>query len=74
MSVVVALLVGGIEALGLVGRPTRPDRTRFWDGSAHLNENFGALGYLIVGIFVVSWLLSVAIYRWRGYDEIELTA
>jgi nickel/cobalt transporter (NiCoT) family protein len=63
VSVVVALLIGSVEAqglaedrLGLVGG--------FWDF-------IGALSYLIVGIFAVSWLASVAFYRFSGYDEIE---
>jgi hypothetical protein len=29
-------------------------------------------GYVIVGIFVASWLLSYAIYRLNRYDEIEV--
>jgi nickel/cobalt transporter (NiCoT) family protein len=33
-----------------------------------LNENFGALGYGIVALFVVSWGLSFLIYRFKGYD------
>jgi hypothetical protein len=36
---------------------------------AMLNEQFGALGYLIVGIFIASWLVSLAIYRIKGYDR-----
>jgi nickel/cobalt transporter (NiCoT) family protein len=70
VSIVVALLIGSIEALGLIG-----DKLGlaggFWDFIAALNDNFGALGYLIVGIFAVSWLASVAFYRFSGYDEIE---
>jgi high-affinity nickel-transport protein len=70
VSVVVALLVGGIEALGLVGG--RFGLTgRFWGAIEALNSNFGNIGYLIVGVFVASWLLSLAIYRLKGYDEIE---
>jgi len=29
--------------------------------------------YMIVGIFLVAWLLSYAVYRIKGYDEIETT-
>jgi high-affinity nickel-transport protein len=70
VSIVVALLIGSVEALGLLG-----DKLGlaggFWDFIAALNVNFGALGYLIVGIFAVSWLASVAFYRFSGYDKIE---
>ena len=37
-----------------------------------LNEEFGALGYLIIALFVVSWIVSVAIYRLNGYDRLEI--
>jgi high-affinity nickel-transport protein len=71
VSVIVALLVGGIEALGLLG-----DRLHatggFWSRVATLNGNFGSIGYLIIGVFAGSWLLAAAIYRWKGYDTLEI--
>ena len=70
VSIVVALLIGSIEALGLLGDKFGLAGT-FWDVIAALNDNFGALGYLIVGIFALSWLVSVAVYRLSGYDKIE---
>ena len=39
--------------------------------SAALNDNFGSLGYLIIAIFVVSWLVSIAVYRLARFDRIE---
>ena len=35
--------------------------------------SFGALGYLIVGVFAASWVVSAIVYRLRGYDRIEVT-
>jgi nickel/cobalt transporter (NiCoT) family protein len=70
VSIVVALLIGSVEALGLLGEKFGLAGT-FWDVIAALNDNFGALGYLIVGIFALSWLVSVAFYRLSGYDKIE---
>jgi high-affinity nickel-transport protein len=70
VSVVVALLVGGIEALGLVGRKFG-FAGGFWRTIESLNGNFGSIGYLIIGIFVISWILSVGIYRLKGYDKLE---
>ena len=52
---IVALLVGGIEALGLISDKLGLSG-RFWDFIGSLNDNFGELGYLIIGIFVVCWL------------------
>ncbi len=71
VSIIVALVIGGIEALGLIGRRFDLDGA-FWRAIEALNENFGAIGYLIVAIFLVSWGLSVAVYRLKGYDEIEV--
>jgi len=71
VSVVVAFAVGGIEALGLlVGRFHL--KGTFWDAVIRLNENFGTLGYFIVGLFFFSWVASVAFYKWRRFDELEL--
>jgi high-affinity nickel-transport protein len=71
VSVVVALVVGGIEALGLLAGQFRLGGM-FWDAVRKLNENFGTLGYFIIGLFALSWIVSIAFYRWRRYDELEL--
>ena len=73
VSVLVALLVGGIEALGLIGDQLGL-KGAFWDGIGALNDNFGMIGYVIIGVFVVSWIVAVLVYRLRGYDRLELTA
>ena len=71
VSVVVALAVGGIEALGLLAGKFHL-KGGFWDAVTRLNEHFGTLGYFIVGLFVFSWVASVAFYKWRRFDELEL--
>jgi nickel/cobalt transporter (NiCoT) family protein len=71
VSVVVALVVGGIEALGLMAGQFHLKGT-FWHAVSRLNENFGTLGYFIVGLFAVSWIVSVAFYKWRRFDDLEL--
>ncbi|RBP09728.1 high-affinity nickel-transport protein [Roseiarcus fermentans] len=71
VSVVVAVLIGGIETLGLIG-----DRLKlggpFWQAIGALNDNFGVLGYVIIGVFALAWLLSVVIYRVKRYDELDV--
>jgi high-affinity nickel-transport protein len=71
VSVVVAFAVGGIEALGLIATQLHL-AGHFWTLIAKLNNNFGVLGYFIIGLFALSWILSVVIYRWRGFDNLEL--
>jgi high-affinity nickel-transport protein len=73
VSVVVAFAVGGIEALGLLAGQLHPKGV-FWDLVTTLNGNFGYLGYGIVGLFALSWIVSIAIYKWRRFDFLELEA
>jgi high-affinity nickel-transport protein len=73
VSVVVAFAVGGIEALGLLAGQLHPKGV-FWDLVNTLNGNFGFLGYGIVGLFALSWIVSIAIYKWRRFDFLELEA
>ncbi len=67
VSVLVALVVGGIETLGLIAGQFQLHGT-FWNAITDLNGNFGTLGYGIVGLFVVSWAVSFLVYRLKGYD------
>jgi nickel/cobalt transporter (NiCoT) family protein len=71
VSVVVALAVGGIEALGLLAGQFH-FTSAFWRGILRLNDSFGTLGYCIIGLFTLSWIVSIAIYKWRRLDELEL--
>ena len=70
VSVLTALLVGGIEAFGLIGQKLRLEGA-FWSFIARLNGDFGSIGYLIVVIFVVAWVGSAILYRVKGYDTLS---
>ncbi len=71
VSVVVAFLVGGIEVLGLL-----VDRFELsggvWDWVADLGENFTSLGFVIIGLFVAAWIISMLVYRYKNLDNVEL--
>ena len=67
VSVVVALLIGGIEALGLIGNQLGLSG-RFWHGIDTLNDNFGSIGFIVIGLFIVAWIAAVLVYRYRGLD------
>ena len=68
-SVIVALLIGGMEALGLM-----VDRLGLeggiWSAVTKLNGNLANFGLAVVGIFVAAWALSAIVYRWKGYDQL----
>ena len=72
VSVIVALIVGGMEAVGLL-----KDQLNLsggvWDFVGSLNDNFGTLGFVIIGVFVLSWVGSVIFYRVNGFDRLEST-
>jgi nickel/cobalt transporter (NiCoT) family protein len=68
VSVIVALMVGGIEAIGLL-KDQLNLTGGFWDFIGSLNDNFGTLGFVIIGVFVLSWVGSVIIYRVKGFDR-----
>jgi high-affinity nickel-transport protein len=68
-SVAVALLIGGVEALGLLS-----DKLALsggvWDVISALNGNLTNFGYAVVGVFLLSWVVSSVIYRANRYDEL----
>lgn len=73
VSVLVAVIIGGIEALNIIGNQLQL-KSPFWDFISQLSDNFGTIGYLIIAIFVLSWLLSTIIYKVNKYDELEVTS
>ena len=70
VSVMAALVIGGVEALGLIGSKLGLGGP-FWSFIAMLSDNFGILGYGIVAFFIASWFISFVIYKVKGFDRIE---
>jgi len=70
MSVLVALLVGGIEWLQLFGRKFGAEGG-FWGALGELN--FGELGIVIVCMMLVSWLVAWWYYKdaVRGQNRVD---
>ena len=71
VSVVVAVLIGGIEGLGLIGDQLGLQGW-FWEGIGGLNDNFNGLGFAIIGVFILAWAASLIIYRYSGLDALEV--
>jgi nickel/cobalt transporter (NiCoT) family protein len=68
VSVIVALFIGGVEAMQLL-----TSQFKFHNGFSQLINaiDLGKLGYITIVIFVISWLVSLFIYKIRRYDLIE---
>ncbi len=71
ISVLVAFAVGGLEALGLLAPRMNP--TPFWLFITRLDDHFGLIGYAVIALFAISWLISIAIYKWHHFDHLETT-
>jgi high-affinity nickel-transport protein len=72
VSVIVALVIGGIEVLGLI-KESLDLEGGIWTFIGIANENFGVLGYFIIAIFIACWLISAALYRINRLDEVQVT-
>lgn len=58
-SVLVALLIGTLTALGHLGE-IFPQDNGIWRGIAELNQNLAGCGIAIVGVFALCWAISAA--------------
>lgn len=70
VSAIVAVLIGGIEALGLIADKFGLDGG-LWSTIGTLNENFSNLGFVIIGVLIAAWALSYAIYKIKRLDEFD---
>ncbi|MDB5334228.1 MAG: nickel transporter [Phycisphaerales bacterium] len=70
VSVIIAVAVGGIEVLSmLAGRLNLHGPG--WDTINSLGNHMGAIGILIIAIFILSWAASTLGYRMMGYKQLE---
>jgi high-affinity nickel-transport protein len=66
LSVTVALLIGTIELLQVAATKLSLE-SGFWAFLTGLD--FGKLGYGIVGLFVLTWVVSLAVWKLRRIEE-----
>jgi high-affinity nickel-transport protein len=66
LSVFVALLVGTIELAQVLSGKLGWSGD-FWSWLRSLD--FGTLGYAIVGLFVLTWLIALAVWKWRRIEQ-----
>ncbi len=67
ISVVVAVGIGGLQALNLLTEKLNLEGS-VWSAVGAVNQHFGVLGYLIVVVFAASWLMSIAVYRLKRFE------
>ena len=66
LGVFVALVIGGIEIVSIVDdRLGIDDGALAWVGALDLN----VVGFVIVGVFVVTWLVALAVWRFGRIEE-----
>jgi high-affinity nickel-transport protein len=68
LSILVALFIGGLEALGLLAGQMGLSGS-FWSLVGNLNNDLNQFGFVVIGVFLAGWVVSVLLYRWKGYDE-----
>src|SRR3984893_8507094 len=66
LSVTVAFVIGTVELLGLAANELTL-HGHFWDWVAGIDIN--TLGYIIVGMFVLTWALAITIWRLGRIEE-----
>jgi len=69
-SVVVAIFIGGVEALGLISAKLGLEGG-FWDFIGEMNDNLTNFGFAVVGVFLLSWIVSTIVYKANRYDDLN---
>jgi high-affinity nickel-transport protein len=66
LSVAVALLIGGIELLGLLA-----DKLNIASGPLAwiVSINLDYIGYGIVGLFAITWIIALAVWRFARIEQ-----
>ncbi|MGY2007198.1 Nickel transporter NicT [Nocardia gipuzkoensis] len=66
LSVAVALLIGGQEIVSILAEKLEVESGIVaWIG----NLDLGDLGYIIVGLFVLTWAVAIAVWRFAGVER-----
>ena len=70
ISVVVAIIVALIEFFALIGEQLELDNGwwRFW---YFLADSFEYIGIIIIGAFILTFIVSAIVYRLAGYRDLE---
>jgi nickel/cobalt transporter (NiCoT) family protein len=69
LSVAICFLIGGIETLGLLPQDFHSfsQTSGFW--GFMYNFNINTAGFVIVGLFIITWAVAIAIWRYGHIEE-----
>lgn len=70
ISVIVAIVVALIELFALIGEQLELDNGwwRFW---YFLADSFEYIGIIIIGAFILTYIVSAIVYKLAGYKDLE---
>jgi nickel/cobalt transporter (NiCoT) family protein len=71
ISVVIAVGIGGVEAIGLLADQMGLQGA-FWDFVRMLDDNLSNFGYVVIALFVLAWAASMIVFKLKGYDRIKV--
>ena len=66
LSVAMAFLIGSVELLGLLGSEFDLHGS-FWDVMGNFNIN--TAGFIVVGLFVLTWIVALAIWQFADIES-----
>jgi high-affinity nickel-transport protein len=66
LSVLIALVIGTVELAGLFAQKLNAQGS-FWQWVEHINLN--ELGFVIVGLFVLTWAIALAVWHFGRIEE-----
>jgi nickel/cobalt transporter (NiCoT) family protein len=66
LSIVVALVIGTVELIGLLGQELGAEGS-FWRWVSKVNIN--ELGFIIVGLFVVTWAIALSVWHFAHIED-----
>ena len=69
ISVLVAFAIGGVELLSVLASELRLQGP-IWNSFSSLD--FESLGFAIIGIFAVTWAVSVAYWKYKRFDKLYM--
>ncbi|KAK9765066.1 hypothetical protein K7432_006909 [Basidiobolus ranarum] len=69
-SVIIALMVGMVQVFNILGEKLNLHGA-FWNFFGEAGDHFDIIGYCIVSLFVIIWIIAILIYKYGGFKDLE---